>query len=161
VKAKEVGGAQPRPAAPPWLWQVGQRRTRRQAFGKHGRGVFPALRPATYTAHTYFPRYLVRNSLEVPLAGNTGNPAEGQSFSQYAIFDESKRFIRENKDRPFFAYLCWTPPHGQWGIPKDDPSWLLYKDKPWKSGNQKDDDAKIYAAMVNLVDRQLGEIRRY
>src|SRR6185295_11084168 len=104
-------------------------------------------------AHTYFPRYLVRNSEEVVLAGNTGDPSNGQTFSQYRIFEESKQFIRSNKDRPFFAYLCWTPPHGLWGIPKDDPSWALYKDKPWN------DNAKIYAAMVNLVDRELGEVR--
>ncbi|MCX7007219.1 MAG: sulfatase-like hydrolase/transferase [Kiritimatiellaeota bacterium] len=31
--------------------------------------------------------------------------------------------------------------------------WTPYKDKPWS------DDAKIYAAMVSLVDRELGEIR--
>lgn len=125
---------------------------------KHGFDTFFGYYDQVH-AHTYFPRYLVRNSQEVPLAGNTGNPAEGQSFSQYAIFDESKKFIRENKDRPFFAYLCWTPPHGRYGFPKDDPSWQLYKDKPWKAGNQKDDDAQIYAAMVNLVDRQVGEVR--
>ena len=125
---------------------------------KHGFDVFFGYYDQVH-AHTYFPRYLVRNSQEVPLAGNTGNPAEGQSFSQYAIFQESKKFIRENKDRPLFAYLCWTPPHGRWGMPKDDPSWQLYKDKPWKAGSQKDDDAKIYAAMVNLVDREVGGIR--
>jgi arylsulfatase A-like enzyme len=38
-------------------------------------------------------------------------------------------------------------------MPKDDPSWMLYKDKSWR------EDAKIYAAMVNMVDRQVGEIR--
>src|SRR5262249_22040619 len=60
--------------------------------------------------------------------------------------------IRANKDRPFFAYLCWTPPHGQWGMPQDDPSWLIYKDRPWNN------NGKTYAAMVNLVDRQAGEV---
>ena len=89
-------------------------------------------------------------SQEVPLAGNDGNPEAGLTFSQYQIFEESKRFIRENKDRPFFAYLCWTPPHGQWGMPTDDPSWLKYKDKPWTR------NAKMYAAMVNLVDREVS-----
>ena len=119
---------------------------------KHGFDVFFGYYDQVH-AHTYFPRYLVRNSEEVPLAGNTGNPRDGQTFSQYRIFDEGKQFIRANKDRPFFAYMPWTPPHGQWGLPKDDPSWALYKDKPWN------DDAKIYAAMVNLVDREVGEIR--
>jgi len=119
---------------------------------KHGFDVFFGYYDQVH-AHTYFPRYLIRNSEEVPLAGNTGNPKGGATFSQYRIFAESKQFIRDNKERPFFAYLAWTPPHGKWGIPKDDPSWKLYKDKPWP------DDAKIYAAMVHLVDRELGEIR--
>src|SRR3954452_10770862 len=119
---------------------------------KHGFDTFFGYYDQTH-AHTFFPKYLVRNSQEVPLAGNNGDPHSGQTFSQYQIFAESKKLIRENKDRPFFAYLCWTPPHGQWGIPEDDPSWLLYKDKPWGR------DAKIYAAMVNLVDREMGEVR--
>ena len=119
---------------------------------KHGFDVFFGYYDQVH-AHTYFPRYLIRNSEEVPLAGNTGNPRDGQTFSQYRIFEEGKQFIRANKDRPFFAYLPWTPPHGLWGLPIDDPSWALYKDKPWK------DDAKRYAAMVNLVDREVGEIR--
>jgi arylsulfatase A-like enzyme len=119
---------------------------------KHGFDTFFGYYDQTH-AHTYFPKYLVRNSQEVPLAGNNGDPHSGQTFSQYQIFAESKKFIRENNDRPFFAYLCWTPPHGLWGIPDDDPSWQFYKDKPWIR------DAKIYAAMVNLVDREMGEVR--
>lgn len=120
---------------------------------KHGFDTFFGYYDQTH-AHTFYPKYLVRNSQEVPLAGNDGNPESGQTFSQYQIFEESKRFIRENKDRPFFAYLCWTPPHGQWGMPADDPSWLMYKDKPWIR------NAKMYAAMVNLVDREVGDIRK-
>jgi arylsulfatase A-like enzyme len=119
---------------------------------KHGFDIFFGYYDQVH-AHTFFPRYLIKNSQEVPLAGNTGDPQKGQTFSQYEIFNESKKFIREHKDKPFFAYLCWTPPHGRWGIPESDPSWQLYKDKPWIR------DAKIYAAMVNLVDRQVGEIR--
>jgi arylsulfatase A-like enzyme len=118
---------------------------------KHGFDVFFGYYDQTH-AHTYYPRYLVRNSDEVALPGNTGNPREGQTYSQYRIFEEGKRFIRENKDRPFFAYLCWTPPHGVCAIPADDPSWALYKDKPWS------ENAKLYAAMVNLIDREVGEV---
>lgn len=111
-------------------------------------------------AHTFFPTYLVCNSREVPLEGNTGNPREGKTFSQYVIFEEARKFLIENKDRPFFLYLPWTPPHGQWGIPEEDPSWQLYKDKPWQAGMFTPRDARIYAAMVHLVDRQVGEILR-
>ena len=119
---------------------------------KHGFDVFFGYYDQVH-AHTCFPRYLVRNSEEVPLPGNTGNPHAGQTFSQYRIFEESKQFIRDNKDRPFFAYFAWTPPHGIGGMPENDPSWLIDKDKPWPR------DAQMYAAMVNLVDREVGEIR--
>ena len=123
----------------------------------HGFDVFFGYYDQVH-AHTFFPTYLIRNSQEVPLAGNTGNSREGQTFSQYRILEEAKKFLVENKDRPFFLYCPWTPPHGQWGIPADDPSWQLYKDKPWLAGDKNSENAKIYAAMVNLVDRQAGEI---
>ena len=38
-------------------------------------------------------------------------------------------------------------------MPEDDPSWVMYKGKPWTR------NAKMYAAMVNLVDREVGEVR--
>ncbi len=125
---------------------------------KHGFDVFFGYYDQVH-AHTFFPKYLIRNSQEVPLAGNTGNPQQGETFSQYRIVDEAKQFIRANQDRPFFAYMAWTPPHGRWGIPESDPSWQLYKDADFKAGSNNTRDARIYAAMVNLVDRQLQEIR--
>jgi arylsulfatase A-like enzyme len=68
------------------------------------------------------------------------------------IVDEAKKFIRENKDKPFFCYLPVTPPHGMFDIPESDPSWKLYQDRPWSK------DAKSYAAMINMVDRHVGEV---
>ncbi|RME92821.1 MAG: hypothetical protein D6766_09350, partial [Verrucomicrobia bacterium] len=65
---------------------------------------------------------------------------------------EALRFIRANKDRPFYCYLPYTPPHGMFDIPDTDPAWALFKDKPWP------EEAKRYAAMVAMVDRQVGEL---
>ena len=125
----------------------------------HGFDVFFGYYDQVH-AHTFFPRYLIRNSQEVPLAGNTGNTRVGQTFSQYEIANEAKNFIRQNKDRPFFAYCCFTPPHGQWGMPENDPSWQAYKDLPLNIDDQETlTDARMYTAMINLVDRQIGEIR--
>ena len=110
-------------------------------------------------AHSYYPEFLIRNSKREMLEGNTGNPHSGKVFSQYLIHEEAKKFIRENKDRPFFCYLPYTLPHGLWGMPEDDPSWLIYKDmKLGGKGQRRDIDPNIYAAMVNLADRQMGEI---
>jgi arylsulfatase A-like enzyme len=110
-------------------------------------------------AHTYYPRYLVHNSNKVPLEGNTGDFLSGKTFSHGLIHAEGLEFIRKNKDHPFFAYLPWTPPHGYWAMPEDDPAWQKYKDMQWDATNQKGEfDAQMYAAMVEMVDRQIGEI---
>ncbi len=117
---------------------------------KHGFDVFFGYYDQVH-AHSYYPPYLVRNSEEVPLPGNVGGRS-GKTYSHYVIMEEAKKFIRQNKDRPFFCYLPVTPPHGMHDIPETDPSWQLYKDKPWP------EPAKVYAAMVNMVDRNVGEV---
>jgi len=124
---------------------------------RHGFDIFFGYYHQVH-AHSFFPNYLVRSGEKVPLEGNTGDFYKGKQFSQYLIFDESIKFIRENKDRPFFCYCAWTPPHGRWGIPEDEPSWKLFKDKPWTAGARRPNDAKVYAAMVNMCDRQIGQI---
>jgi arylsulfatase A-like enzyme len=117
---------------------------------QHGFDVFFGYYDQVH-AHSYYPPYLIRNSAEVPLSGNRGL-SEGQTYAQYAIFDEAVKFIRAHKDRPFFAYLPFTPPHGLFDIPDSDPAWSQYKDQPWP------EPARRYAAMVTMLDRQLGEI---
>jgi len=125
---------------------------------KHGFDIFFGYYHQVH-AHTYFPRYLIRNSEKVMLQGNTDDYAHGKTFSHYLIHEEAMKFIRENKDRPFFCYLPYTLPHGLWGMPEDDPSWLMYKDmKLGGKGQRRASDPNMYAAMVNLADRNVGEI---
>ena len=101
-------------------------------------------------AHTYYPDYLIRNSVKVPIRGK---------FSHYLIYEESVKFIRQNKDRPFFAYLPWTVPHGLWSIPDDEPAWQRFKDQEWEATSQRGPkDAQMYAAMIEMADRQVGEL---
>lgn len=110
-------------------------------------------------AHSYYPEYLVRNGVREPLPGNTGDYAKGETFSQAVIHEEAKKFIRANKDRPFFCYLPYVLPHGLWGMPDDDPSWLLYKDmKLGGKGQRRPSDPNMYAAMIHMADRYMGEI---
>lgn len=119
---------------------------------KHGFDVFLGYYDQVH-AHTYYPPYLIRNSEEQKLAGNNGG-SSGQTYAHYVIHDAAMSFIREHATakRPFFAYLPYTPPHGNFDIPDDDPAWTLYKDQPWP------EPARRYAAMVTMVDRQVGEI---
>jgi len=116
----------------------------------HGFDVFVGYYDQVH-AHSYYPAYIVKNSEELPLPGNHGGRS-GETYSHYVIMDHALKFIRENKDRPFFCYLPITPPHGMFDIPESDGAWQIYKDKDWP------EDAKRYAAMVTMVDRNVNEV---
>ena len=138
-------------------WGIGGRGTT-GVPEKHGFDLFFGYYDQVH-AHTFYPSYLIRNSEEVPLPGNSGTSFyEGKTHAQLEIFKESIAFIQKHKNEPFFCYLPWTPPHGLWGIDVDDPSWKLFKEKPWTAGQRTNNDAKVYAAFMHMVDRQLGEI---
>jgi arylsulfatase A len=110
-------------------------------------------------AHTYYPANLLQNSEKIPLPGNNDHPHHGRIFSHALIHNQALQFIRDHKDGPFFAYLPYTIPHGQWGMPEDDPSYQKYKDRKFGGKNQRgEEDQQMYAAMVEMADRQLGEI---
>lgn len=119
-------------------------------------------------AHYFYPDYLIDTGKKVPLPGNAGfynkkrsagffptlDPATGKKrqFSQYLIFQKTLDFIRSNKDRPFFCYAPWTPPHGRYEMPVEDPAVKRYADKRWPI------KAKVIAAMDTMIDRQVGEL---
>lgn len=101
-------------------------------------------------AHNYYPEYLIRDGKKETLPGNANG--QKKQHSHYLVAEETRKFIRENKDRPFFCYAPWTLPHGGYVLPKDDPAHELYKDKEWKA------NAKIAAAMDSIIDRHVGEL---
>ncbi|MDX1980943.1 MAG: arylsulfatase [Bryobacteraceae bacterium] len=118
-------------------------------------------------AHYFYPDYLIDTGRKVPLPGNRGfyeskpkagafpltDPASGRrrTFSAYAIVEEMKKFLRTNKDRPFFCYAPWTIPHARHEVPESDPAWALYRDKPWPI------EARVHASYCSMADRFLGE----
>lgn len=117
---------------------------------KHGFDTFVGYYDQVH-AHSYYPPYIIHNSEEMPLEGNHGG-SKGKTYSHYVIMDAAKKFIRSHKDRPFLCYLPVTPPHGMFDIPDSDPAWKLYADKDWP------ESARRYAAMVTMLDRQVGEL---
>ena len=118
---------------------------------KHGFDLFFGYYDQVH-AHSFYPPFLIRNSEEVVLPGNRGGRI-GKTYSHYEIMKEGLNFIRENRERPFFCYLPITPPHGMYDIPDTDPAWALFKDKKdWP------EEAKRYAAMVKMVDRNVGQV---
>lgn len=116
---------------------------------KHGFDIFFGYYDQVH-AHSYYPPYLIRNGEEVKLKDNFG--VSGKTYSHYIIHESALNFIREHREKPFFAYLPYTPPHGNFDIPDDDPAWALYRDKDWP------ERARRYAAMVTMLDRHVGEI---
>ncbi|MCA9079264.1 MAG: sulfatase-like hydrolase/transferase [Planctomycetaceae bacterium] len=123
---------------------------------QHGFDVFFGYYDQVH-AHTFYPPYLIRNSEEVVLPGNNGGRS-GATYSQYEIMGQALQFIHENRDRPFFCYLPITPPHGNYDIPETDPAWGLYREDDWMQDSNVPQDAKNYAAMVSMVDRNLGQV---
>ena len=82
-------------------WGVGDRGTT-GVPEKHGFDIFYGYYHQVH-AHSFFPNYLLRNSVKEPLPGNTGDFHKGETYAQYRIYDETVDFIRRNKDRPFFC----------------------------------------------------------
>ena len=97
-------------------------------------------------AHDYYTDYLVRNSTNVPYQQSGKHTWE--DYSHTRIANETLKFIEENKDRPFFCYAAWTPPHDEWVIPDNAP----FSEKPWP------EEMRNYAAMVALVDKDVGRV---
>jgi arylsulfatase A-like enzyme len=97
-------------------------------------------------AHSYYPPYLWHNEEQVVLKGNLEGRREQYSHDLFTDF--ALQFIRQHRDEPFFLYLPYTVPHAEYEIPSTEP----YSDEPWT------DDEKVHAAMVTLLDRDVGRI---
>jgi arylsulfatase A len=102
-------------------------------------------------AHSYFPTYLYNDAQRIELPGNDGNKkveGKGAVYAQDLIANETLKFVKSNKDRPFFLYYAITLPHGTFQI--NDQG--IYRDKPWT------EQQKNYAAMVTRLDRDVGRL---
>lgn len=98
-------------------------------------------------AHSYFPTYLYNDDKRFELPGNDGKTV-GKTYAQKLISDETLRWVRAQKDRPFFLFYSVTLPHGRFEI--DD--FGLYAKEPWT------DQEKAYAAMVTRLDSDVGRL---
>jgi arylsulfatase A-like enzyme len=97
-------------------------------------------------AHNHWPGSLWHNGEQVELPANSGG--ERGQMSHHLFTDFCLDFVRRQKDEPFFYYLAWTLPH--WPLVMSDLG--QYAEKDWP------DKAKAYAAMVTLIDRDVGRI---
>lgn len=121
-------------------------------------------------AHHYYPYYLWHNQEKVMLKGN-----EGTNQNDYApeiIHNEALKFIEKNKDSSFFMFYASPIPHAELLMPQVDIDAFKEKLLPEKSYNGTDEGENYrqgpygsqenchaaFAAMVTLLDKQVGEI---
>jgi arylsulfatase A-like enzyme len=91
-------------------------------------------------AHDYWTDHLFRNGQRI------AKPIIVYSHDLCAA--ESLDFIRREKEKPFFLYAAFTPPHGSIDPPTEEP----YGKEDWSSTNKK------FAAMITRLDQTVGEI---
>ena len=112
-------------------------------------------------AHTYYPNHLWRDGkIEWIEANKNGNQ---QVYSHDLIAQEALKFIRANKDRPFFLYVPFTIPHVALQVPED--SLAEYRGK-WPDPPYNGDKGYFphpnpracYAGMVTRMDKDVGRI---
>lgn len=121
--------------------------------------------------HHYYPYYLWYNQTKELLGNNAGK--QTGTYAPDIIHERSLAFLENNKDKPFFMYYASIIPHAELLVPDS----LLQKfsgkylpEKEYKGvddgkgyrqggyGSQKEPHA-AFAAMVYLLDKQVGEIR--
>jgi len=121
-------------------------------------------------AHNYYPFYLWHNKDTVWLKGNEGN--QTGEYAPDLMHQRALKFIRDNKNGRFFAYLSYIIPHAELVSPEDDIQ-AMYRDKFPEKPYQGVDDGPTYklgpygsslqpkadfAAMVSRLDKYVGEI---
>ncbi|MDG1893441.1 MAG: arylsulfatase [Fuerstiella sp.] len=104
-------------------------------------------------AHYYFPEYLDDDDGRLELPGNTTSRTH---YSHDLLTERALKFIRESRDAPFFFYAAFALPHFSAREEDSDglavPSTQPYSDRDW------DEKSKKYAAMVHMLDRDVGRI---
>jgi arylsulfatase A len=88
---------------------------------------------------------------------------QGKEYSPDVIDEQARKFIRDNKDRPFFLYLPTTVPHLALQVPDDSLKEYrgLWEDPPYPGGIgylPHYAPRAAYAAMVTRFDREVGRI---
>jgi len=122
-------------------------------------------------AHNYYPAHLWDNQEKLILEGNSGDKFE--VYAPDLIHQRALQFIENNKDKPFFLFYPNTIPHAELLLPEENMKEYQGKYLPEKSfkgaepgdkgfrdgsyGTQPEGHA-AFAAMVTLLDKQVGEV---
>jgi arylsulfatase A-like enzyme len=97
-------------------------------------------------AADYYTPFLWKNETRHELPGNRHGRREQYTHDLFTEF--ALDFIRRHRARPFFLYVAYTVPHDRLEVPDLGE----YAGRPWP------EPAKIYAAMVTRLDRDVGRL---
>lgn len=97
-------------------------------------------------AHTYYPEYIWKNTVQIEMPGNKNGQKKEYTHDMFA--DYTIDFIKRNAKNPFFLYLPYCIPHGDYEIPDHGQ----YEGEAWG------DELKAYAAMISRLDNTIGRI---
>ncbi|GAA5219953.1 arylsulfatase [Membranihabitans marinus] len=104
-------------------------------------------------AHFYYPEYLDFNEKKMWLKDNT---IIRDRYSHDILTNGALQFIRESKREPFFLYAAYTLPHYSSSREDEDgltvPNVNNFYNQNWPI------DAKKYATMIEMLDRDVGRI---
>jgi len=120
--------------------------------------------------HHYYPYYLWDNDQQLMLDANAGK--QKGAYAPNLIQDKTLDFIEQNQDTSFFLFVPSIIPHAELAAPEEymmkyrgqfDPEkeYEGYDDGPnYRQGpyESQQDSHAAFAAMVNVLDDQVGEI---
>lgn len=113
-------------------------------------------------AHSYYPDHLWHNNDTVFLHENDNMGRK--VYSQDLIHEQALKFIRDNKDKPFYAMLTYTLPHAELNLPHDSIYQMYenaFEEVPYISKGGYYSSEKPYAsfaAMITRLDKYVGDV---
>lgn len=76
-------------------------------------------------------------------------PAEFEGYLTTALSRDAANFVEKNKEKPFFMYVAYNAPHMPLQAPAEDIA---------RYAHITDKKRRVYAAMVDVMDRGIGEV---
>lgn len=136
---------------------------------RHGVDSFYGYNCQRY-AHSYYPDHLWHNDTKIELDGNRNMASV--DYAPALIHEEALKFIDENQDKPFMMIYASVLPHAELIVPEEDikpfsgkfgeevPYHGLDSGEYFRKGGycSQPEPHAAFAAMVTMLDRQVGEI---
>ena len=131
--------------------------------------------------HNFYPTYLWDNDRKLALTNpefsahdifrpdeDPNDPKsyarfEGKYIRRTLINEQARKFILENRSRPFLCYVPTTVPHVVLQVPRDSLKEYVgtWEDPPYKGGKgyiPHYSPRAAYAAMITRMDREIGSL---